>query len=283
MAKNTSYQLDDLLTLMACLRDPRHGCPWDRQQDFASIAPHTLEEVYEVIDRIERQDFGQLPDELGDLLFQIVFYAQLGHERQLFDFSSIVNAITNKLLHRHPHVFPDATLHSFGAESALPADSVVAKWEAIKAEERRMKHADAAQTGVAESVLDDVPLALPAILRAAKLQKRAATQGFDWQQAVAVLDKVEEEIAELKAALRQQQPKQVAEEFGDLLFSMINLARHLQLEPEQTLRTANHKFERRFRQMETMISSDGLVMKELGSEQLERYWQQVKQAEIPSA
>jgi nucleoside triphosphate diphosphatase len=255
------------------LRDSRHGCPWDRQQDFVSIAPHTLEEVYEVIDAIEQQDYRQLPDELGDLLFQIVFYAQLGGEQGLFDFNTIVSAITSKLLHRHPHVFPDATLASFGHSGTLAAEGVVAKWEAIKAEERLSKQA------TDTSALADVPLALPAMIRAAKLQKRAATQGFDWQQAVAVLGKVEEEIAELKAALCQQQATQVAEEFGDVLFTMVNLARHLQLEPEQTLRAANQKFEQRFRQMEMLIAADGLVMKALAGAELERYWQRVKQAE----
>lgn len=279
MGQKPTHTLEDLLQLMACLRDTSHGCPWDRQQDFASIAPHTLEEVYEVIDTIEQADFQQLPDELGDLLFQIVFYAQLGKEKQLFDFGSVVSAITSKLLHRHPHVFPDATLASFGVDSALAPAGVVAKWESIKAAERSDKHARQGRVGKPESALDDVPLALPAVLRAAKLQKRAATQGFDWQQTLAVLDKVEEEIAELKAAMHQQKASAVAEEFGDLLFSMINLSRHLQLEPEQALRAANNKFERRFRDMEVMIAADGQVMKELGSEQLESYWRRVKQTE----
>ena len=279
MVKKPVYTLEDLLQLMACLRDTVHGCPWDRQQNFTSIAPHTLEEVYEVIDTIERADFEQLPDELGDLLFQIVFYAQLGREQQLFDFDTIVTAITSKLLHRHPHVFPDATLMSFGVASKLAPEGVVAKWEAIKTAERRAKRLRSAESDASNSVLDDVPLALPAIPRAAKLQKRAATQGFDWNTATAVLEKVEEEIAELKAAMHQNHASSIKEEFGDLLFSMVNLSRHLQIEPEQSLRDANAKFERRFRQLEALVAADGHTVHVLSADQLESYWRRVKQSE----
>src|SRR5688572_28387045 len=200
--------LQNLLLLMQHLRDPQHGCPWDRQQDFASIAPHTLEEVYEVVDAIERQDMQQLPDELGDLLFQIVFYAQLGKEQGRFDFGDIATAITQKLLHRHPHVLPQATLESFGQPAPTTADKIAANWEAIKSSERQNK-----AQGKAVSVLDDVPLALPAVQRAAKLQKRARTQGFDWSDTSGVMAKVGEELAELDEALRQGEVDSITEEF----------------------------------------------------------------------
>jgi ATP diphosphatase len=272
------YTLQDLLQLMACLRDPDHGCPWDRQQDFASIAPHTLEEVYEVIETIESQDYQQLQGELGDLLFQIVFYARLGSEAGHFDFSDIVSAITGKLLHRHPHVFPDATLQSFGNAAELNAEGVTANWEAIKSTERQQRG-----SGGEASQLDDVPLALPAIARATKLQKRAATVGFDWPAALPVIAKVEEELTELCVAMEQGRQQQVAEEFGDLLFTMVNLGRHLKVDAEQALRQANRKFERRFRNMEILIRAEGGNIRSLSADQLENYWQRVKLAEQHSA
>jgi nucleoside triphosphate diphosphatase len=264
----------ELLRLMECLRHPEHGCPWDRAQNFASIAPHTLEEVYEVIDAIESGDLAQLRDELGDLLFQIVFYAQLAKEQQRFDFDAVVNAITQKLLRRHPHVFPLATLASFGQGSELTDESIVSNWEATKADERRDK-----QGGKSVSVLDDVPLALPALQRAAKLQKRAATQGFDWSHAQDVMVKLEEELAELKEGLVSQQQLHIDEEFGDLLFTMVNLSRHLALNADQSLRAANAKFERRYRQVEMLVEKDGKTVAEMTQEELEKYWIQVKVAE----
>ena len=267
------HSLDDLLLLMDCLRDPHHGCPWDRKQDYASIAPHTLEEVYEVIDAIERGDTHQLADELGDLLFQVVFLARLGKEAGAFDFGTVVDAITAKLLRRHPHVFPDATLASFGRSHSVSADSVSANWEAIKTQERQDKLQGTT------SALDDVPLALPAMQRATKLQKRAATRRFDWPDAAGVLDKLDEEVGELKQAIAAGDNSAVRAEFGDLLFTMVNLARHLKLEPEQALRSANGKFERRFRALESLLASDGLVMETVGAEQLDDYWRKVKRLE----
>lgn len=269
--------LQDLLTLMDCLRDPQNGCPWDLQQDFASIAPHTLEEVYEVIEAIECGDHGHLNDELGDLIFQVVFYARLGKEAGLFDFDTIIDAITGKLLRRHPHVFPDATLASFGKKTADNADVVKARWEAIKAEERSAKLAGPA------SALDDVPQALPAILRAAKLQKRAANCGFDWPDAAGVFAKLDEEIAELHLARSAGDAAAVEDEFGDVMFTVVNLARHLRVEPEQALRAANRKFERRFRLLEQLVAADGLVVETLDADRLEQYWQQAKQAGNGSA
>ncbi len=268
----SSHSLQDLLTLMDCLRDPHNGCPWDLKQDYASIAPHTLEEVYEVIDAIERSDHKQLADELGDLMFQVVFYARLGKEAGLFDFDTIVDAITGKLLRRHPHVFPAGTLASFGNSHTHNADAVTANWEAIKAEERSGKH-----TGPV-SALDDVPQALPAVQRAAKLQKRAANRRFDWPDADGVFDKLDGEIAELQQARRNGDTAAVEDEFGDVMFTMVNLARHLKVEPEQALRAANRKFEQRFRLLEQLVAADGLTMETLDPDRLEQYWQQVKQA-----
>ncbi len=266
--------MDRLLQIMAMLRDPVSGCPWDLQQTFASIAPHTLEEVYEVIDAIETGDMQQLQSELGDLLFQIVFYAQLGKEQEFFDFAGIAEAISTKLLQRHPHVFPGATLASYGKKGELTSDQVVANWEQLKAEERRQKHAAQQQ-----SALNDVPFALPALLRAAKLQKRAATGGFDWPNVSPVILKVKEELAELEMAIVSKDSRNIEEEFGDILFTMVNLARHLGLNPESSLRQANCKFETRFRYIEDVLAKAGVVMKDLSEQELDSYWNEAKQAE----
>jgi len=268
-------KLRELLRLMACLRDPQGGCPWDLQQNFASIAPHTVEEVYEVIDAIERNDLEHLPEELGDLLFQVVFYARLGEEAGLFDFETIAGRIVDKLLQRHPHVFPDATLASFGRRGALAAEDVGSQWEAIKAAEREARQQDA-------SILADVPLALTALLRAAKLQKRAARQGFDWPDADGVLDKLQEETQELQQARAAENSADVAEEYGDLLFTVVNLGRHLGVEAETALRAANRKFERRVRAMETLLQMQGLTLGELDAQQLDACWRQVKGSEKSS-
>lgn len=276
MASNGNPELDavqKLLKIMQRLRDPERGCPWDLQQDFASIAPHTLEEVYEVIDAIETGDMRQLRDELGDLLFQVVFYAQLGREQALFDFNDIAAGIGAKLLNRHPHVFPGATLDDAATTPAISATEVVQNWETIKAEERKRKRGE--QPG---SVLDDVPLALTALLRAAKLQKRAAGQGFDWRDAKGVFAKVDEELAELHQALEAADSAAVEEEFGDLLFTLVNLSRHLDVNPESSLRAASRKFEARFRAMEQLMRLDGRDMNQMNEAELEEYWNKVKLA-----
>ena len=266
------YQLDDLLHLMARLRDPRHGCPWDLRQDYASIVPHTLEEAYEVADAIAKRDFPQLRDELGDLLFQVVYYSQLGREDGHFDFAQVVDGITRKLVRRHPHVFPDGDLHGPLDLPRLDEATIKRRWEEIKAEERAEKAAAPEQL----SLLDDVPAALPALSRAAKLQKRAANVGFDWADATPVVAKIQEELDEVREAMANGQAAQVAEEVGDLLFVMVNLARHLQVDAEDALRQANAKFERRFRYIEEALKAQGRTPQEASLEEMDAFWDAAK-------
>lgn len=269
------YQLDDLLHLMARLRDPQHGCPWDLRQDYASIVPHTLEEAYEVADAIARRDFPQVRDELGDLLFQVVYYSQLGREDGHFDFAQVVDGITRKLVRRHPHVFPDGDLHGPLDLPRLDEATIKRRWEEIKAEERAEKAAAPEQL----SLLDDVPAALPALSRAAKLQKRAANVGFDWADATPVVAKIQEELDEVREAVANGQAAQVAEEVGDLLFVMVNLARHLQVDAEDALRQANAKFERRFRFIEEGLNAQGRTPQEASLEEMDALWDAAKVAE----
>ncbi len=273
------YQLDDLLHLMARLRDPQHGCPWDLQQDFASIVPHTLEEAYEVADAIEQGDFAHLPGELGDLLFQVVYYSQLGREQALFDFAQVVHGITAKLVRRHPHVFPDGDLYGSPDVPRLGEAAIKQRWEQIKAEERAERAAEPQQL----SLLDDVPQALPALNRAGKLQKRAAQVGFDWPDALPVVDKVREELDEVLEAMASGDAAAQGEELGDLLFAVCNLARHLKVDPEQALRAANHKFERRFRHIEQALRDAQQDFAACSLEQLDALWGEAKQREKHSA
>ncbi len=252
--------IDRLLAIMARLRDPARGCPWDREQNFATIAPYTIEEAYEVADAIERNDMAALKDELGDLLFQVVFHARMAEEAGLFGFDDVAEAIADKMERRHPHVFGDAEIASVPAQNEA--------WEAHKAAERQA-------SGAAASVLDGVALALPALLRAAKISRRAARIGFDWPDARAVIPKLAEEIVELETELDQgADPAMVEEEMGDLLFAAANLARKLDIEPETALRRATAKFERRFRQVEALAAERGLG-RDLDA--LEALWQEVKQ------
>ncbi|MBA1239206.1 nucleoside triphosphate pyrophosphohydrolase [Pseudomonas kunmingensis] len=269
------YQLNDLLHLMARLRDPQHGCPWDLQQNYASIVPHTLEEAYEVADAIESGDFDHLPGELGDLLFQVVYYSQLAKEEGRFDFSTVIDAITRKLIRRHPHVFPDGDLYGSPELPRLDEAAIKQRWEEIKAEERAEKAAAPEQL----SLLDDVPSALPALSRAAKLQKRAAQVGFDWPEALPVVDKVREELGEVLEAMSENDPKAIAEELGDLLFVVVNLARHLKVDPENALRAANGKFERRFRFIEQALREAGRPIESCDLEALDALWGAAKKAE----
>ncbi|PMR71456.1 nucleoside triphosphate pyrophosphohydrolase [Halomonas heilongjiangensis] len=282
------YALDDLLTLMAVLRDPDDGCPWDLEQDWGSIVPHTLEEAYEVADVIERCAFDELPAELGDLLFQVVYYAQFAAEEGRFDFHDVVHTLTAKMLRRHPHVFPDGTLASrrppgVTAEQ-VETRQVSSRWESLKAEERAARAAadgDAAavRDSAEASVLDDIPRTLPALSRAAKLSRRAARVGFDWPDARGVLAKIREELDEVEQALAEGDRDHAAEEVGDLLFAVINLARTLKADPEQCLRATNAKFERRFRHVETALAAEGVALPEAGLEAMERHWQAAKGGE----
>ncbi|PSJ39324.1 nucleoside triphosphate pyrophosphohydrolase [Zobellella taiwanensis] len=258
------YSLSDLLAIMAALRDPESGCPWDLRQDFASIVPHTLEEAYEVADTIERGALAELPGELGDLLFQVVFYSRLGEECSLFNFGDVVQAISHKLVARHPHVFGNADFDS--------EEQVKANWEHTKAEERRAK--DAAAT----SALDDIPRGLPALSRANKIQKRCAAVGFDWRELPPVVDKIREELDEVLEEVNQHErdPDRIADELGDLLFATVNLVRHLKQDPEAVLRRANDKFERRFRAVEQALRADGKDSRGCSLEELDSYWNRVK-------
>ncbi|GAB2718542.1 nucleoside triphosphate pyrophosphohydrolase [Halomonas garicola] len=271
------YTMDDLLTLMAVLRDPDQGCPWDIRQDWNSIVPHTLEEAYEVADAIERRAFNELPGELGDLLFQVVYYARFGEEEGRFDFADVVHTLTAKMLRRHPHVFPAGTLGSRrppGADpDALEQRHVKHNWEALKAAEREQRARAPA------SVLDDVPRALPALSRAAKLGKRAAGVGFDFADTRGVMDKIHEELAEVEEALAQGDSDRAGEEVGDLLFAVTNLARRLKADPEQALRATSARFESRFRHVEQRLGDGERRLHRASAEEMERCWQAAKRLE----
>jgi nucleoside triphosphate diphosphatase len=261
-----------LLAVMARLRDPQNGCPWDKEQTFATIAPYTIEEAYEVADAIERNDAHDLRDELGDLLFQVVFHARMAQEKGWFHFDDVATAIHDKLVRRHPHVFGDAVFSSPGEQTQ--------NWEEHKARERA---AAAERRGAeAHSVLGDVPKSLPALLRAAKLGKRAARVGFDWPDVAGVRAKLNEELAELDAELANPAPdtrqEQLAEELGDALFTLVNLGRHVNVDAEQALRAANGKFETRFRQMEAAARQRGLDLATLSAAQWDALWEDSKRS-----
>ncbi|EIK98334.1 nucleoside triphosphate pyrophosphohydrolase [Pseudomonas sp. M47T1] len=274
------YQLKDLLSLMARLRDPQYGCPWDIKQTYATIVPYTLEEAYEVADAIERSDFEHLQGELGDLLFQVVYYSQLAREEGRFEFDGVVDSITRKLIRRHPHVFPTGDLYAPLDTPRLTEEQVKHRWEEIKAQER----AEKAKAPEQLSLLDDVPQALPALARSAKLQKRAAGVGFDWPAALPVLDKVREELDEVLEAMAGDDKDAVAEEIGDLLFSVVNLARHLKVDPENALRGANGKFDRRFRFIEQALRDTHRPIEDCTLDELDALWGEAKRQEknLPS-
>ena len=246
---------------MASLRNPDGGCPWDCEQDFASIAPYTVEEAYEVADAIARGDMSSLRDELGDLLFQVAFHAQMASEAGEFDFDDVADSICSKMIRRHPHVF--------GNEEERAKGAVAGSWERIKASER-------AATTESASVLDGIALSLPALKRAEKLGKRAGSSGFDWPDIEGVREKIDEELGELDETLQGEDAAKVAEELGDLLFSVVNLARHLKIDPEQALVGANRKFDRRFRCMEAEVNECGSSLEDLDIESLEAKWQAAK-------
>lgn len=275
------YTLEDLQAVMARLRDPERGCPWDLQQDFHTIAPHTLEECYELVDAIERGDFTQIREELGDVLFQVIFYAQMGREQQRFEWDELVHNLVEKLLRRHPHVFPSGewpsgkltsgALHDQVARVATDVEQVHHTWERIKQNEREAK-----QQG---GVLDDVPVALPALSRATKLQKRAARVGFDWENWQQILDKIREEQDEVVEAIAGGDRAAIQEEVGDLLFACVNLARFVDVDSETALRAANRKFEQRFRFIEAELAECGQRPEDVSLDIMDALWNEAKRVE----
>jgi nucleoside triphosphate diphosphatase len=280
--------LTDLAAVMAALRTPVTGCPWDLEQTFETITPYTLEEAYEVVDAIERKDMADLKEELGDLLLQVVYHAQMAKEAKAFTLDDVIAGITAKMIRRHPHVFGDEAARSAGAAKGF--------WEKIKAEEKAAKAAERVRLGVgtakpsAVSILDDVPVGMTAMTRAHKLQAKAAKVGFDWPSLAPVFDKMREELAELEAEIKTAATAPVSEqngnvgtaieaEFGDLLFVMVNVARHLQIDPETALRGTNQKFARRFRAIEQELAARNRTPSESSLEEMDRLWDEVKARE----
>ena len=265
MSGSKPKTIADLIEVMAALRTPGTGCPWDLEQSFATIAPYTIEEAYEVADAIARGNLGDLREELGDLLLQVVYHARLAEEDHAFAFADVVDGITTKMIRRHPHVFGDAAARSAGAVKGF--------WETIKAAERAGKPEPAA------SVLDNVPLPLPALTRAVKLQHKAAQVGFDWPSLAPVFAKMREELDELEEAAASSDRAHTAEEFGDLLFVMANVARHMAIDPEEALRSANQKFTRRFHRIEALLADKGKTPAQSNLAEMDALWDQAKAEE----
>ena len=253
-------QLKELIATFKSLRDPNNGCAWDREQTFKSIASCSIEEAYEVADAIEREDFQALKSELGDLLFQVVFHAEMADEEGLFDLTDVISELNDKLIRRHPHVFSD--------KSAITASESLTIWEDIKAEERKNLKYD--------SLMDDVPKNLPSLTRAKKLQKRAARVGFDWPSSREVMAKIQEEILELEIERKANNRENISEEIGDILFTLVNLTRHFNLDPEDIMRKSNLKFENRFRAMENHAKENNVALDKMSLEELEEIWQKIK-------
>jgi nucleoside triphosphate diphosphatase len=266
----TSRDISRLLEIMAALRTPGTGCPWDLEQDFATIAPYTLEEAYEVADAIARGDLTDLRDELGDLLLQVVFHARMAQEQGAFDFGDVVQAITEKLIRRHPHVFGNAR--------GLSPEAVELQWDRIKSEEKQAKSARHSATGRA-GALAGIPGGLPALTRALKLQQKAGKVGFDWNDPMAVLEKIREEAGEIESAIRSGERQHAAIEVGDLLFAVVNLARHLEADPEGVLRATNQKFERRFGAIERALAERGKSPADSTLAEMDALWEEAKAAE----
>ena len=271
-----SKDISRLIEIMAALRNPDGGCPWDVEQDFSTIAPYTIEEAYEVADAIERGDRDDLREELGDLLLQVVYHARMAEEEGSFAFPDVVEAITTKMIRRHPHVFGDEAARSAGMAKGV--------WEKIKAQEKEERRAARLARGLdpedhGKGFLDGIPLAHPALTRALKLQEKAARVGFDWKEAKPILDKIEEEIAELRQALDASNTDEVTGEFGDVLFALVNFGRHLKLDAEDALRRTNDKFRRRFHFVEAALAAEGRTLEEASLDEMEAKWQEAKAAE----
>ncbi len=270
-----SKDISRLIEIMEALRQPETGCPWDIVQTFETIKPYTIEEAYEVADAIERNDMDDLCEELGDLLLQVVFHARIAEERGEFAFGDVVHAVTSKMIRRHPHVF--------AVSDADTADRVKLQWDVIKAEEKRERAERRARRGITEDFkagfLGGVQRSQPALTEALKLQEQAARVGFDWSDPAPILDKIEEEIAELREALAQGRPEQVSDELGDLIFALVNIGRHVKADPEDALRGTNTKFRRRFNHIETSLSDNGETLQDASLDRMEELWQAAKRIE----
>lgn len=270
-----SKDISRLIEIMEALRQPETGCPWDIVQTFETIKPYTIEEAYEVADAIERNDMDDLCEELGDLLLQVVFHARIAEERGEFAFGDVVHAVTSKMIRRHPHVF--------AVSDADTADRVKLQWDVIKAEEKRERAERRARRGITEDFkagfLGGVQRSQPALTEALKLQEQAARVGFDWSDPAPILDKIEEEIAELREALAQGRPEQVSDELGDLIFALVNIGRHVKADPEDALRGTNTKFRRRFNHIETSLGDNGETLQGASLERMEELWQAAKRIE----
>ncbi|WP_107675652.1 nucleoside triphosphate pyrophosphohydrolase [Agrobacterium sp. LAD9] len=270
-----SKDISRLIEIMEALRQPETGCPWDVVQTFETIKPYTIEEAYEVADAIERKDMDDLCEELGDLLLQVVFHARIAEERGEFAFGDVVEAVTSKMIRRHPHVF--------AVSEADTPDSVKLQWDRIKAEEKRERAERRARRGITEDFkagfLGGVQRSQPALTEALKLQEQAARAGFDWSDPAPILDKIEEEIAELREALAEGKPEKVSDELGDLIFALVNIGRHVKADPEDALRGTNTKFRRRFNHIETSLTENGETLEEASLERMEDLWQAAKRIE----
>ncbi|MFN6985218.1 MAG: nucleoside triphosphate pyrophosphohydrolase [Rhizobium oryzihabitans] len=270
-----SKDISRLIEIMEALRQPETGCPWDVVQTFETIKPYTIEEAYEVADAIERKDMDDLCDELGDLLLQVVFHSRIAEERGEFAFGDVVEAVTSKMIRRHPHVF--------AVSDADTPDSVKLQWDKIKAEEKRERGERRARRGITEDFkagfLGGVQRSQPALTEALKLQEQAARAGFDWSDPAPILDKIEEEIAELREALAEGKPEKVSDELGDLIFALVNIGRHVKADPENALRGTNTKFRRRFNHIETSLTENGETLEEASLERMEDLWQAAKRIE----
>lgn len=271
--------IEKLQEIMAMLRDKVHGCPWDLDQTLVSLIPHTIEEVYEVADAIEKNDIDNIVDELGDLLFQVIFYAQIGNEEKIFNFEDVANAIVRKLLRRHPHVFPTGDAKSFGRGKKISSDEVVTNWESIKLEEKKEK-LEESNSESARSVFDNLPGALPALQKSVKLQKLAGKVGFDWPDTSDVFVKLKEEIVELEEAIGKSNKQEIESEFGDVLFTAVNMARHLNVDPELALRGANGRFKNRVVWIENELGKNGEFVSDKNIDDLNQLWNEAKRHEI---
>ena len=271
--------IEKLQEIMAMLRDKVHGCPWDLDQTLVSLIPHTIEEVYEVADAIEKNDIDNIVDELGDLLFQVIFYAQIGNEEKIFNFEDVANAIVRKLLRRHPHVFPTGDAKSFGRGKKISSDEVVTNWESIKLEEKKEK-LEESNSESARSVFDNLPGALPALQKSVKLQKLAGKVGFDWPDTSDVLVKLKEEVVELEEAIGKSNKQEIESEFGDVLFTAVNMARHLNVDPELALRGANGRFKNRVVWIENELGKNGEFISDKNIDDLNQLWNEAKRHEI---